>query len=340
MRKVKISNFYFFLIIILVSSIGASRNLMFHGDTPRYAYLFKYAVQNSEYPYWEEPLFAILVLIVANFTSSVRFYFGIIVFLVLILNFIIIRHLIELTTTKHNISQRSQILVALSCVVMSGWFYAGSVNGIKQYISILVLTLGVFYFWSRRNILGTALLIAAPLFHVSSILFLPILLFKNRSAQFTTCVFVLFALGYPLGINELLLKTLSDLLVVFGIPDIYNLLISYNDNDQSFRGFVPKFFVYTVFHFIILLFCYIFSDKQNKSLLYLMRIYAGFGVIYFIFGVGAWTNRLAFPSWSMIPFVYSILYFKISDDFKLLPRITLPLMPLGAIIVYSWSIYI
>lgn len=231
------------------------------------------------------------------------------------------------------------LLIFFSLVLFSSWYLVSTTNGLRQGISLVFLYWGcVEYVYERRKLKFLLLLAISTSFHYSCLLVIPFLLIYYLQFRYVFLLWAGAAVGYMTGINELVVKEISQALhlPVYEFIKYYSLEKGATEGGL-YNGFILAFFVYTLFWPIIILFLlkikFRFKSKiANYSNIYkLIKIYFIFSIVYFILGFGPFSNRYAFFSWFIVPYMQIVI---LSLTFNLNSNRIVPLLALFSSIVF------
>lgn len=324
------------ILAAFVALVASLRDYSAHGDTPRYATVFKATADLGYYPFSDNIIFGFFVEVIAHFTDSVFIYFYALGLLFTILNFYIYRRVLSFDGVGQLSYSYKNILIFFGFLLASGWFYAGLVNAIKQYFAILLLFSGLVVI--RKSYFSSFLLFAlGSLIHASIVPFCLAFLFFRLQLNSIFAGFCILALFYITGVNEILFAGLGTHLVFLLQFNPYDLIARYNDGEDVYYGFVFSIFIYTFLHGVLF---WWFADRKvlGSSGLFLVKLYLIFSSMYFFMGVGPYSNRLAFVAWSLLPFIYSLIFLKIRLAVSLKRSFILIVLLLG-VFTFSWRLF-
>lgn len=221
-------------------------------------------------------------------------------------------------------------------LLLSSWFVVASINGLRQGLSLPLLYSAAWLFSSSKYFKALFYLVIATLFHFSVILFIPFLMLLGLRLHIVFFGFCLVGVGYVLGVNEFLVKEISD----FTGLSLYDKITEYGtDPSSEYHGFSWLFFGYTfVYGFI-----FFFSRKYvylNVTSVYqrLLIIYLLLAMGFFVWGFSGFSNRYGVVSWGLIPFMQLFLFcfLNVSVKYKLL--LSVFLVPLSLILFIRYLI--
>ncbi|MBE0471434.1 MAG: EpsG family protein [Methyloprofundus sp.] len=302
--------FSYFLIFI-VSLVAALRDFSIGKDTYTYVRIFNNFVEG----HWLqrlEPGFLFLLLMVEFIYSDPRFFLFIVTFLITVFYFIFFYKSTRALNLNFN-QQFCYLILFFSLLFFSSWYFNAFSNGIRQGLSLVLLYLGLYSLValkSKTNFLILYLFSAS--FHYSSIAILPFLLFYALPLTYLLIVWVVIAILYPLGVNELIVTAMSDLSGVGVYDFIKNYSLDSAGESGDYSGFNLSFFLYTVFWPLFLFFIQKLRMSGENEVLrlgqLLIKIYILLSLPYFVFGFGPYSNRFAVMAWFFIPMIQLLIF--------------------------------
>lgn len=298
--------FIFIFILLLVACYFVStRPLNSPDDTySYYSFLKSIRYLVGEYDGRFEILFVFITKLAVNLSENHYIYFG---FLFVVLNLFYFILYLELS---FNHLPKTHIIIFFSFLFLSGWYYTSSVNGIRHGLAAPLVIMSMLRFLNGKYISSVFLFIVSLGFHTSGILILPFYaLLKIRYKTFSF-IFFFVALFYPLGINEAMIKLLSD----YSGIGVYEAVKFYLDDGlQGWVGFQYQLFLYSVFWFFLI---HIGRRFTKPELIYFIErfniVYGSLCMVYFVFGFGNFSNRYAFVAWCFIP-ILQYAYYEVVD---------------------------
>ncbi|KZX36398.1 EpsG family protein [Wohlfahrtiimonas chitiniclastica] len=307
MKKLKnyISNLPFLYIMLYVISIGllivvAMRP--YYTDTIAYVEYFKampslsWKVEYIPTPYNMELGFYIFNKIISLVTSSTEIYLGCVF---IILNFLVCY--LFFLIRKHILFNHGNLLLFYIFLFCSSWYFTATTNGLRQSIALFLLYIALIYMLGQQYIQGVIFILIGILFHKSILLFLPFFLIFSVSyvRRYVFVITYILFIGYILGLNETIVKFLSNLFHLNVYSDIKNYAVGAN-----YRvGFSWDLGLYTLFWCIFPRLFIKFVGIENANILNLVKILHFLFIPYFVLGFGGYSNRYAFMGWLFIPIV-------------------------------------
>lgn len=313
-KRINISLFLISIVVFLfIGFVVANRGYLYNDDTYNYYFMFK----NYGLDFRMEMGFLFLIGIFTSLFDDYRIYFFILFF---ILNFFFYLSFNRLRNfdidDEINIYPGVYLIILLSFCLMSSWYYTVSINGIRQGISISILFYSITFFIVKKWRVFLLFYLISCSIHYSSILYLPFILLLNLKISKIEFLYFIFAIFYILGLNELIIRTVSNLL---SLP-LYTMISGYG-SDMGYRyGFQVDLFLYTVFWYMITGFLLRSRNFINKNFLleHLYKLYGLLSMAYFIYGFGGYSNRYAIVAWLLLPFLQMSIFMslKVNITFK------------------------
>ena len=210
----------------------------------------------------------------------------------------------------------STLFIYFSLLLLSSWYYSATMNGLRQGISLVIIYWAfaeLFYFNKKFKFI--VLIFIASTFHLSALIVIPFVIFYTIRFKYALILWVFSACGYVTGLNEFMVKMISNSLnmPVYEYIKYYSLVKGEeNLGGGLYEGFILSFFLYTIFWPLVLLFVLKveFKNKSKKfdseNIFRLLTMYFFLSSIYFILGFGPFSNRYAFFSWFLIPVIQAV----------------------------------
>lgn len=301
-------NIFIILLSSIVSFFIGNRFVDIGRDTEQYISKFdKYS--SIEYVFdGFEIGFSLLMHLFSKYTSSVEFFFFFISFLITSVYLFVFNRIFVGNFNKKSFGFGGMIFF-FSLLLMSSWYITMTTNGLRQGIALVFLYYGlVDLFYDNKKFKFLIFYILSISFHYSVLAVGPFLLLKYIRFRYTFALWFLIALGYVYGLNEIIIRFISE---KFNLP-IYNFIKYYSlergvTSGGLYNGFSTNFFIYTVFWPIILLIILKvrFKVKSSKiiweKVITLIKIYFLLSLPYFIFGFGPFSNRYAMLALFFVP---------------------------------------
>lgn len=317
---------YLIILSAIVSVFIGLRFVDIGKDTQQYLQHFtKYSTIDKVLDGYEIG-FSIIMYLFSKYTSSVELFFFFISFLITTMYLYFFKK-IYLRTFCDESFRLSKSVFFFSLLLLSSWYFTMATNGIRQGVSLVFLYHSLYeLFYNSKKFKFIIFFVLSLCFHYSAVVVLPFLILKYVKFRVAFVIWIVTALGYVFGFNELIVRWLSDM---FSLP-VYDFIKFYSlERGQIegglYNGFILYFFLYTVFW--PLLFMLIIKVKISakssalvlKDALVLLKIYFALSMPYFIFGFGPFSNRYAMLAWFLVP----IMQFHIinSINIKNIPRV-------------------
>jgi hypothetical protein len=204
------------------------------------------------------------------------------------------------------VSSRDQFffpVAAIGLLFGSSWFITGTTNGLRQGVALSVFYLGTsVYLFSRKRILGLAICLLSPLFHLSAVLIVPtVVLCGLLPLNLTIAAFAFTALLYAIGFPAPFWSEFSS---ITGI-DVYGIVVEYAEGAVGWYGFQWDLFLYTIGWPAIYLVGRMFVRRQYRTQFDLgLKLYCLMAIPYFVLGFGNFSNRFALLAWAFLPILH------------------------------------
>lgn len=204
------------------------------------------------------------------------------------------------------------IFAVASISILSPFFWSSQLNIIRSGLSIPFIYLSIYYLMKGRTGLFIVWGGVATLCHYSSLIYVILLfIFNGMQQRKFYKIFFLIVLGYLLGVNEIIFRSFSDILI---FDNVYS---GYLEEDTEISE-KYKIGIRYDFAFFSLFFIFIFwflLKKYNisyyNSLLKNMCILT---IPFFLIGTIPFSDRLLYPFWMFIPFIVSIFFIEIGSN--------------------------
>mgnify|MGYP001130817066 CR=1 FL=1 len=319
-------NRFLILLSIIVSFFIGIRFLDVGKDTEQYLIQFnKYSSIESVFNGYEIG-FSLLMHLFSKYTSSVEFFFFFVSLLITSIYLLFFKR-IYLRNFIEESFNFDRMIFFFSLLLLSSWYLTMTTNGLRQGIALVFLYYGLFdLFYNNRKFKFIIFYLISISFHYSVLIVGPFLLLKYVRFRLVFAVWILTAVGYIYGVNELIIKLIS---AKFNLP-VYDFIKLYSldrgvIDGGLYNGFSLKFFIYTVFWPLLLMFIFKIklrvksSSLLAKETLNLIKIYLILSMPYFIFGFGPFSNRYAMLAWFLVPVLqFHILNtISIKNNFKI-----------------------
>lgn len=315
MRDSKKSLVYLIIIGLIVSLFIGLRQSKVGRDTESYISHFNDAASIQNIDKFEIG-FSYLIYFISKHTNSVEFFFFIIA-LIITIGYVKFFNNVYKKTLNLRSSSLGRYLIFFTILLFSSWYYALTMNGIRQGVSLVFLYLSLYQlFYENKKIKFIVFYLLAISFHHASIMMAPLLLFYKARFRIVFIAWTLLGLGYFTSTNELFIEWISTRfnLQIYKLVKYYAVERGEQPGDGLYYGFDIKFFIYTIFWPLLLLALTKWksrlksNDINNKEIMVLIKMYLFLSMPYFILGFGAYSNRYAVLCWFLIPVMqfYSI----------------------------------
>lgn len=196
--------------------------------------------------------------------------------------------------------------ISASLILFSSWFFTFSTNALQQ-----GLALSIFYFaWfgGIKKLKAFGLIIMLGYFiHSSAYLLLPIPLLIQISGFKLLSIAILSIVGYWSGINELIIKSVSEMAAIPLYEFVKNYTLRSNGGVGQYVGFNWKFVAYTIIWPVLIFIFQRFSLINKKEGEFLLRTYLLAALPFLWLGFGPFANRFALIAWWLVPVCMTIL---------------------------------
>lgn len=300
-------------LLLLFAGLLGFRASQWGSDTAGYMQLFGIVSNHPNFSLHYEWLFTACMKWIGRISGSPGYFFSFIILLnitMLTLNASVLdRYLWR--TNDHFLFIVLLYLVSF----ISPFFISAQINIIRQGAAVSFIILFYLLLLDKRSIgwIGLSAFLAQG-FHSSSILFmLPAfgLLFSYKNVvRLVTALVISYALWIiPFTTQWISLKT--------GIP-IYQKIMSYGADTTYASGIRYKFLFFTIglgFFFDTLV-RYSRNSGIKTRFLGVLKIYWLLTIPFWLFGYGAFSDRLLFPCWSYLPCLSAVVLKAIDEELK------------------------
>jgi hypothetical protein len=205
-----ISRKYVIILFIFSFLIAAVISVRFvHVGTDTLAYLDLYSqILNKGYDTKKEPGFVLIMELFSFIGAPPSLWLFTVAYFTTL--FLSLSALKIYNSSMHRLNQ-NYIILFLSFLLMSSWYFTLTTNGIRQGLGLATLYLGIVMYLFEKKLLFLYIFIPLAIsFHYSMVLIVPFLFLLNFSLNTITVIWLLLALGYVLNLNEELIKLFSD----------------------------------------------------------------------------------------------------------------------------------
>jgi hypothetical protein len=308
MKDIKNFRYLIFLSAVVSFFIGI-RFLDIGKDTMEYIGHFeKFSINNIFGKF--EIGFSILMYLFSNFIPSVELFFFFISFITTTIYLYFFKK-IYIRNFPNDSFKFGKTLIFFSLLLLSSWYITLTANGLRQGVALAILYHALFeLFFNNNKFKFLILYLVSCLFHYSVLLVAPFVLFYYLRFRLVFAIWIITALGYLYGINELIVQAIS---TKFNLP-VYDFIKYYSlptETEKSrgglYVGFNLGFFIYTVFFPLLLMVLLKVKLRLKTSTIVmrnvynLLKIYFILSLQYFVFGFGPFSNRFAMLSWFLVP---------------------------------------
>lgn len=296
-KKVNLLSFVFFICITsILSTFVAFRDITTVEDNLYYISNFRNTITFADFNY--EFLFELFTLIIRKLTDNYIVYF----FSANLLLNSILYYTAFLIAKFYKIKYEFYLPIFIFLLLLSTWYYTEATNGLRQGLSLALMYLSLVQLVLYKKIKSFLILaLMSCFFHYSSVLILPVVILyklKLNNLFYLSCLVAVF---YILGINENIIKFLSN---ITNIP-LYTSITAYSGTAIYRYGFQADLFIYTFglsLLFYIATKYFLYSTYATERL---VKLYILLTLPYYIFGFGNFSNRYGVISWFFTIFINS-----------------------------------
>ena len=329
----KIIFFILFLAFIALTVIVGFRDLSVGTDTYQYHGLFfdlpELDIGSTRF----EPLFVIFTTLSFMLHGSAEIYFMSIFILIVSVYYMAFRFFASgVPNAKDN---AYNALFFFGVLLLSSWFFVATTNGLRQGVSLVFLYLSLSLFLLGKKSWGVVGVAVSIGFHYSSVMILPFLLILYLKLRYILILLSLFAVGYFLSVNWVVVKFLSDLTGL----GVYEFIASFAEGDPLWSGFQLSFFLYSISWLIVFLIMTRFvKEKYKMQFIQVVKVYSVLLMPYFIFGFSAFSNRIAVMAWFFIPISQGVFFAYCKFDQLSKEVVSVFMFLVGLIWYVSWFV--
>jgi hypothetical protein len=293
-NKVKPSKYVRILFSIIVLSfytlVIGTRDFNHPGDTDKYLYIFQLVLTQgfleSILELRVEKGFVFLVHLISMVTDSPRTF----LLLVSSAQSILWLFFLNLWSKKYKLD----LLVCCSLLISMFFFYNLGANVIRQGFAIPLSFIGLFYFFSSRNVLGTLFFILAFSFHSSSLILLVAYLLTIKKVKYEYYLILLLIISALsiFGIFSTFLEVFTNTI------SMYAHLVRDSSLESYKTGFRLDFWLFSM----VPVFLFLISKKQwDDKYKKIFKLYIlVFMFFIFMFEI-PYSDRIGLYLWCMFP---------------------------------------
>ncbi|MGP5213755.1 EpsG family protein [Psychrobacter immobilis] len=329
--KVKISIYAIFTFVIMIFSyLVSTRDLSIGTDAINYRDYFLNVTAFDSSQYRHEPGYHYFNLLMYRVSDSFAVFLFVFYFLFNVIYIKSMNMFLEVEKKSRYIFGQ---LIFLILIFSSSWYQVATLNGLRQGFSLSLLFLSFGFAFHNKKYTFYLLLLLSCLFHYSTILILPFLFLLLLRLKWVISVLIITSVFYPLGINELLIRVVSD---ISNIP-LHDAISSYAEGVVLWEGFQLIFFAYSVFWSVLFVFLhFVFLKNSNKSC-FVLKVFLTLTTSYFVLGFGSFSNRFGYVSWMFLPVIQTFYLTNILINKKI--NINALLIFVLPLLVYGFSNY-
>lgn len=237
-----------------------------------------------------EPGFSILTFLIKHLRVGVRSYLSLLY--IALCGFFTMFVVFSCLQDRVQRASATYIALVFAALFFSRWFENAAVNGIRQGLAAPLVYATLLFVGRRAFLFATLCGVTALCFHQSAglaILVSPLMLLRERTQLY---VFLGSCAAYIGGLNATLVRALPPL---FGV-NLYEFIVDYSSDAPLWHGPQFVFILYTCV-FMMVFYGARYFLRQSVVFGEYVRIYSALSCMYFIFGIGAFSNRFAVYAW-------------------------------------------
>lgn len=306
---------------LFVSFLIGTRSYEVGKDTETYVTHFKNSQGTSSI--LEEGFelgFSALMVLISQTTGSITLFFFIVAAIITLMYLFLFTKIYQ-QLTKMGTPSLGEYSIILTLLLLSSWYFTMTTNGIRQGLSLCFLYTSLFYLiFENKKLKFLLFYLIALSFHNSALLVLPLILIYKMSLYSILIIWSLFGIGYALGLNEILIESISNYLNIplYGFVKSYGVLKG-SSLSAPYEGFDLRFFIYTIFWPLLSIIAgKYYSNKKKITHIDIIKfnkiskLYLLLSIPYFVLGFGGFSNRYAILAWFLVPILqFSIINLKI-----------------------------
>ncbi|WP_460152117.1 EpsG family protein [Pseudomonas sp. S2_B07] len=300
--------FVVFFAIAIVSHYISNRPFDMDGDTPVYIDFYKDLNSGVENPFQTfEPGFIAIMQLFDYLSLGYRGFFYLITFVYLWSYYLLAKAVFG--------RQSPWSLFVFGAFLFYPFFFSLTANVIRQGFALSFINLSLYFgargYWNR----GVIFTLIATLFHKSSIVYFPFLLFRRLVLKIGVYGVVGLWLVVSLASYSKLLGLLVALL--FDFLSGYGLVINYSDVDNIdyVTGFRWDFWVFSSLAVILLVILKVLGGEVNKREAYVFYVSAFLSCLHIAMFDVAYNDRFGIYSWIFYPLELAYVIRAISNNF-------------------------
>jgi hypothetical protein len=301
--------FVVFLAIAIVSYDISNRPFNMEGDTEVYINFFNDLNSGLENPFQTfEPGFIGVVRLFGYFSLDYQSFFYLITFIFLWSYYLLIKAIFG--------RQSAWPLFVLGAVLFYPFFFSLTANIIRQGFALCFINLSLYFSvrggWWR----GVIFTLIATLFHKSSIVYFPFLLFRRLVLK--VGVYGVVALWFVVSLASYFKLFGLLVVVLFDFLSGYGLVINYSDVDNVdyVTGFRWDFWAFSSLAVILLVILKLLGGELNKRETYVFYVCAFLSCLHIAMFDVAYNDRFGIYSWIFYPLELAYVMRAISNNFS------------------------
>ncbi|MCU1772398.1 EpsG family protein [Pseudomonas sp. 13B_3.2_Bac1] len=300
--------FAVFFAIAVVSHDVSNRPFDMEGDTAVYINFFNDLNSGLENPFQTfEPGFIGIVRVFGYLSLDYQSFFYFITFMFLWSYYFLIKAIFGV--------QSRWSLIVFAAVLFYPFFFSLTANVIRQGFAMCFINLSLYCatrgYW-KRGVIHT---IIATLFHKSSIIYFPVILFRRLVLKVGVSGLMVLWLGFSLASYLKLFVLLVS--VLFDLSFSYGLAVNYNDvgDIDYITGFRWDFWAFSSVAVILLVVLKLLGGELNKRETYIFYVCALLSCLHIAMFDVAYNDRFGVYSWIYYPLELAYVIRAVSNNF-------------------------
>lgn len=300
--------FAVFFVIVVVSYDISIRPVDMEGDTAVYINFFNDLNSGLENPFQTfEPGFIAVVRLFGYISLDYQSFFYLITFMFLWSYYFLVKAVFG--------AKSRWPLFVFAAVLFYPFFFSLTANVIRQGFAMCFINLSIYCSvkgYSNRGVIYTLL---ATLFHKSSIVYFPVILFRRLVLKFGVTGVVVLWLSVSLASYLKLFGLL--VAILFDFSSSYGLAINYSDlgNIDYITGFRWDFWLFSSVAVIFLMMLKLLGGELNKQATYIFYVCALLSCLHIAMFDVPYNDRFGIYSWIYYPIEFAYVIRAISENF-------------------------
>lgn len=301
--------FAVFFTIAVVSHDVSNRPFDMEGDTAVYINFFNDLISGLENPFQTfEPGFIGVVRLFGYLSLDYQSFFYLITFMFLWSYYFLIKAVFG--------AQSRWPLFVFAAVLFYPFFFSLTANVIRQGFAMCFINLSLYSIVKGYKSRGVLYTLIATLFHKSSIIYFPVILFRRLVLKFGVTGLVVLWLSVSLASYLKLFALL--VAVLFDLSYSYGLAVNYTDVDSIdyVTGFRWDFWAFSSVAVILLFVLKLLGGELYKRETYIFYVCALLSCLHIAMFDVAYNDRFGVYSWIYYPLELAYVIRAISNNFE------------------------